>query len=92
MIGTDIVYLPRISPDSRFCDYVLSSEEKKEFESRQNERRFLFADLSILTNTATAIFTNGISISSSVSKACLVSIGLQDSSYADSGRNESSDS
>ena len=39
MIGTDIVYLPRISPDSRFCDYVLSSEEKKEFESRQNERR-----------------------------------------------------
>ncbi len=39
MIGTDIVYLPRISPDSPFCDYVLSSEEKKEFESRQNERR-----------------------------------------------------
>ena len=30
MIGTDIVYLPRISPDSPFCDYVLSSEEKKD--------------------------------------------------------------
>ena len=39
MIGTDIVYLPRLKADSPLARRVLTEEEKKEFEERLSEKR-----------------------------------------------------
>ena len=39
MIGTDIVYLPRIQNDSAFSRYVLTEDELKEYRARRTERR-----------------------------------------------------
>jgi len=39
MIGTDIVYLPRIQNDTAFSRYILTEEEQEEYLARGNERR-----------------------------------------------------
>lgn len=39
MIGTDIVYLPRIQNDSAFSRYILTEDEQKEYQERGTERR-----------------------------------------------------
>lgn len=39
MIGTDIVYLPRIQNDSAFSRYVLTEDEQKEYQARRTEKR-----------------------------------------------------
>lgn len=39
MIGTDIVYLPRIQNDSAFSRYILTEDEQKEYQERGAEKR-----------------------------------------------------
>lgn len=39
MIGTDIVYLPRIQNDSAFSRYILTEDEQKEYRAGKTERR-----------------------------------------------------